>query len=168
MREIPLTRGMVAIVDDEDYEVLAAYKWMATEKRGKFYAQRSVGPRNDRKTIAMHRVVMNAGPEDFVDHRHGNTLDNRKGVSLRKCTRAQNQRNRHARNSASGYKGVCFLARCKSNPWRAEIFVDGKNVHLGYFNSDIDAAKAYDAEASKLFGEFANLNFPMESANAAV
>lgn len=168
MREIPLTRGMVALVDDEDYEALAVHKWTATEKRGKFYAQRSVGPRDDRKTIAMHRVVMNAGPDDFVDHRHGNTLDNRKEVSLRKCTRAQNQRNRHTRNSASGYKGVYFAERSKSNPWRAEIFVDGKNVHLGYFDSDVEAAKAYDAEASKLFGEFANLNFPTENADAAV
>jgi hypothetical protein len=167
MREIPLTRGMVAIVDDEDYEALAVYKWMATEKRnGKFYAVRSVGTRASRKTVAMHRVIMNAGPDDFVDHKDDNTLDNRKGISLRKCTRAQNQRNRHARNGKSGYKGVYFLARKRSKPWRAEISVDNKSVHLGYFDTDIEAAKACDAEAIARFGEFANLNFP-EIVNAA-
>lgn len=162
MREIPLTRGKIAIVDDEDYEALAVHKWMAkADRNGKFYAVRSVGPRHNRRTVAMHRVVMNAGPDDFVDHRKGETLDNRKGISLRKCTRAQNQRNRHARNSKSGYKGVCFIARDGlSKPWRSEICVDKSNIHLGYFATDVEAAKAYDAEAVARYGEFVNLNFP--------
>lgn len=158
---IALTRDQFAIVDDEDFDELSKHKWTARkDRKGNFYAVRSVGRRHDRTTVAMHRVIMNAGPDDFVDHRHGKTLDNRKVISLRKCTRAQNQRNRHARNSKSGYKGVCFLTRKRSKPWRYEISVDKKNIHLGYFATDVEAAKAYDKEALARFGEFANLNFP--------
>jgi hypothetical protein len=111
----------------------------------------------------MHRVIMEAGPSEVVDHINGDGLDNRR-INLRKCTNAENQRNIHARRSSSGYKGVTKIQRSYNlkRPWAAAISVGGargKRIHLGYFADPADAARAYDRAAQKHFGAFANLNF---------
>jgi hypothetical protein len=168
-REIQLTRGKVAVVDDEDYALVCGVPWVAAEKRGKFYAQRSVGPRGARKTVAMARLIMNAGPGLVVDHRDGNTLDNRR-ANLRLATNAQNVANqRRARPAASGFKGVRHRHHWKlKKPWCAEIDANGKHIHLGYFATAEEAAAAYDRAAVEHFGEFASTNAPAASAGRAV
>jgi hypothetical protein len=154
-RRIKLTGGKYAIVDVEDYEKLAQYDWQLYESKSKnLYAFRY----ENGKFIKMHRVIMNAPAGVFVDHRYGDGLDNRK-VNLRIVTRAQNQYNRRkiSKKTTSKYKGVHF--KKDMNKFCATIGLKGKKTHLGYFDNEIDAAKAYDEAAKKLFGDYAKLNF---------
>jgi hypothetical protein len=151
-----------AIVDPEDYQKLAEYDWQLDQSPSKNYYAVRFDP--VRKIVRMHREVMNAPAGSFVDHRHGTGLDNRK-ENLRIATRTQNVHNRRktAKQTSSKYKGVCFKRNEKK--YCAQIGYKGKRMHLGYFDNEIDAAKAYDAAAKKLFGEFARLNFPNKSQN---
>ena len=97
MREIPLTRGFVAVVDDEDYEKLQQLSWYAdTGASGLVYAARGL-PRNGsrrRDKIRMHRQILSLarGDSAHVDHKDGDGLNNRRS-NLRKCTPSQNLRN---------------------------------------------------------------------------
>jgi len=108
----------------------------------------------------MHRLVMGAVRGELVDHRHGDTLDNRKS-KLRKCSNTQNARNQrpHSDKRTSKYKGVAFMRDRGS--FRAQIMVNRKKINLGNFVDEISAAKAYDHAALKHFGEFARCNFPI-------
>jgi hypothetical protein len=105
-----------------------------------------------------HRIVMGSPLRLDVDHINGNTLDNRKS-NLRICTRKENIRNRQAsgvKNKSSQYKGVF---RCNTrNTWKARIQVDFKQIHLGSFRLEVDAARAYNEAATKYFGAYARLN----------
>jgi hypothetical protein len=156
-RVIPLTKGKVAIVDAADYAWLSQYKWSAYERRGKFYACRRKG----RRTIWMHREIVNAPKGLVVDHKDGNSLNNRAG-NLRICTPRQNGYNVRRRNWAldwaSRFVGV-FPHRDK---WYAKIGHEGREYLMGPFDTDIEAAKAYDQKAFALQGEYAYLNFPYE------
>lgn len=161
MKEIPLTQGKVALVDDADAAIVAPYKWYASRHRGTFYARTDTGGRLVRRRLAMHRVILGLGAGDGreVDHINGNGLDNRR-ANLRICTHAENLRNRGPqRNNRSGYKGVSLHPDGK---WTAHISINGsRNVrYLGLFSTPEDAARAYDAAARDLFGEYARLNFP--------
>lgn len=111
------------------------------------------------KKFYLHRMVTNC-PEDLVvDHINGNTLDNRT-QNLRNCTKLQNQYNqaKHKGKRHSKYKGVTFRENLKSRPWEAFIYADQKSKRLGYFATEIEAAKAYDDAATLAYGEFAKLN----------
>ena len=151
---IPLTQGKFAIVDAEDYDWLSQYKWCAVKSRETFYAQRW----SNGRVVGMHRVIMHAPKGVICDHKNHNGLDNRKS-NLRLCTSAQNQYNKRPKKGcASRYKGVVLRSDCKR--WRARIGFNGKRIHLGDFDNQMEAAMAYDNKAVELFGEFAWLNFP--------
>jgi len=159
-RLIPLTKGKYAIVDPDDYYWLSEYKWYAFRAGNKFYATRKRrGPKGiKRKTIGMHREVANT-PENMVcDHINGKPLDNRK-TNLRPATRQQNSWNmsKPLKASCSKYKGVAFHKREKK--WSAQIIIDGRQISLGTFEDETEAAKEYDKAAKKYFGQFAKLNF---------
>lgn len=148
-RLIPLTQGQNAIVDVEDFERLCKWNWCAHWKPriNSFYAVRSDG------FTSMHRAVIGPDSEE-IDHRSHDSLDNRK-QNLRQCTRAQNQYNRKVnRNNKSGFKGV----RWEKDQWRSRIKINGKLLHLGFFRSKEEAAKAYDDAAKIHFSDFAHLN----------
>lgn len=155
MREIPLTQGRVAHVDDADYEQVACHKWFFCEVRkgtGKGYAVRTV---NDR-CVYMHRVVADAPRGMQVDHIDGDRLNNAR-ANLRLATLRDNRRNNHGyANNKSGFKGVGW--HTKAGKWVARITVNNKPKHLGLFVDRIDAARAYNAAALIHFGEFACLN----------
>jgi len=121
-------------------------------------SKRVKGKRVKRKTIMMHRFILNAPRHLVVDHINHNGLDNRKS-NLRLCTRAENSRNRRSfNNKSSRYKGVSWDKQRKL--FLAAIRCNGKYYNLGRFKSETAAAKAYDKKTRELFGEFAYLNFP--------
>jgi hypothetical protein len=154
--EVLLTKGAVAIINDEDYEIVSKYKWCVTKHGNSFCAQTNVRIDGKRKTLRMHQLIMEAKGGQFVDHINGNGLDNRR-ENLRFCTNAQNQMNQRTTKNISGYKGVFWYPRY--NKWISKICYNKKEYFLGYFTDKIEAAKAYDAKAEELFGEFACLNF---------
>ena len=153
MKEIQLTQGKVALVDDEDFEWLNQWRWLYVSVG---YAARMSGTEK-RKMIYMHTMILNTPKGMEGDHINADKLDNRR-LNLRNCSHAENNQNNRLRsNNTSGYKGV---SRTKSGlKWRAYIKYNYKRKHLGEFDNIEDAARAYDAEAIKLFGEFAHSNF---------
>lgn len=160
MKEIPLTRGKVAIVDDEDYERLCGYKWRAMFSRctDSYYAVRSAPMVNGKcDTILMHREIMGAKSGEQVDHINHNTLDNRRSANLRVCTARQNRANERIRSTnTSGYKGVSWdKSRGK---WLARASVNGKLKNVGRYETAREAAIAHDTASVEHNGEFACTN----------
>lgn len=155
MKQIPLSRGLFATVDDDMYDHLMQWKWHVVCNDGKWYAARKAS----RKTIYLHREIMGVTDRNIqVDHRDDDGL-NCQRYNLRKCTGSQNMMNRgKQKNNTSGYKGV-FLDKRRCT-YFAGIRVQGKNKFFGSFTDPIEAARAYDARARELHGEFARLNFP--------
>lgn len=156
MIEIPLTRGQVALIDDEDFELVSRHKWCAwwNPNTKSFYALTNIRkPDGKRTMLKMHRLIMNAQPGEEVDHINHLTLDNRKS-ELRLCTGSQNQHNAGKRaDNTSGYKGVAWHKN--NQKWQAKIKLNGKNKHLGYFTTPELAYEAYCKSAHELHGEFA-------------
>lgn len=149
-KQIPLTQGKFATVDDADYDWLAKHKWTYDYKG---YAMR----RSANVTIYMHRVVLNASGPVMVDHVNGDGLDNRR-ENLRIVTAAQNNYNRHPekRPKTSCYKGVSLNR--KSNRWQVHIKKGDERRYLGLYDNEQDAARAYNAAARHYFGEHAFVN----------
>jgi len=159
-RRIPLSQGKFAIVDPDEYYRLSEYKWSASRVYNKFYAVRT-GPAEKgrrKKTIRMHREIVDIPDGLECDHINGNSLDNRK-ANLRPATRQQNCWNNRKRRprSLSKYKGVSYSSR--GRPWKAMLTVNGKFIYLGSFDTQTQAAKEYDKAAKKYFGQYAKLNF---------
>lgn len=153
MKEIPLTRGLVALVDDEDYDSLSPHKWYAFKhsEHCTVYAGRKLTAEGN--ILRMHRIILSAPSGLDVDHVNGDGLDNRR-CNLRIATRSQNCHNRGAgRNNKSGYKGVCW--HTQAGRWVAQIGIGGKRKHLGLFASPEEAYAVYCAAAKELHGEFA-------------
>lgn len=159
MKEIKLTQGKTALVDDEDFERVNQFKWYASSaKSGLWYARRNVTVDvGKQKTIRLHQFVMPGHRQ--IDHKNGNGLDCQKH-NLRPSTGAQNQANQkpQTKRKSSKFKGVSFHKL--TGLWQASITKVQKQKHLGCFASEEAAARAYDNAAKELFGEFARLNFP--------
>lgn len=150
--EIKLTQGQIALLDDADYELVSMYKWSAVKSnKYEYYATAFING----KSIRMHRYLLQATITDIVDHKNGNTLDNRR-ENIRLCTHQENQRNRHRTVGKSKYRGVTWTGNIKK--WRARLTVDGRKIHLGYYTLEEEAAEAYDKKALAVFKEFASLN----------
>ena len=157
MKEIQLTQGFVALVDDEDFERVNQFRWHASRNGKNIYAERSMTIDSKTKNKLMHREIMKAGNKVEIDHIFGDGLDNRK-KNLRICTHSQNLLNSSKyKHSSSKYKGVYFGKTQKK--WISQISINGKNKHLGCFDNEIDAAKQYNIFAKEYYGEFARLNF---------
>jgi len=103
-------------------------------------------------------LIMRTPRNMQIDHKNHNKLDCRR-KNMRICTNAQNQHNRVAFGGSSKYKGVCWVNHLKK--WCAQIKINNKSLHLGLFVDEIKAAKSFDKAATKYYGEFAYLNYPM-------
>jgi hypothetical protein len=153
VRHIALTRGKFALVDAADYEWLSQYRW-SCRGGGNPYAARFQG----NKVIWMHREIMQTPPDKVCDHIDTVGLNNRR-CNLRNCDRRDNVHNLSKGNRGSScFKGV-YWDKCLKK-WCAKICCDYQVYRLGVFDSEIDAALAYDKKARELFGPFAYLNFP--------
>jgi len=155
MEEIILTQNKVALIDDEDYDLIKKYKWCTSNYHGHYYAATEVNNR----TIKMHRLILNVPEYLDVDHIDNNGLNNQKS-NIRICTASQNAMNTKKHSDArSKYKGVWICKDGKTFRIRAGIRVNNKLINLGTFKNEEQAARAYDDAAIKYFGEFANINF---------
>lgn len=163
--EVQLSNGMVALVDAEDAERVKRYSWSCRSNRGGYVygaSYRSAGGAWCK--YQLHRWIIGAKPGEVVDHIDGNPLNNQR-ANLRITDRLGNSRNRRALRSVShGFKGIYQI---HNGRWAArinagELKSDGRHrkIHLGYFDTAEEAARAYDEAARKHFGEFAALNFP--------
>lgn len=152
MKEIPLSRGLSTLVDEDVYEWASKFKWHAVAGRGhKLYAARR--DRAGRRRF-LHKEICNSAPGQVVDHRDGNGLHNWR-TNLRPASFSQNAANRPPA-SGRAYKGVRWN-RSKRR-FEANIRVKGKRRWLGLFKTPQAAAAAYDAAAVKQWGEFAWVN----------
>jgi len=167
MKEIKLSKGRwhpsansdryVALVDNEDYEYLNQFNWHVVFRKDCKVPSEIQGYVLG-EYIKMHRLVMKVSDSKVcIDHADGNPLNNQK-YNLRACTHTQNMANRKVpANNKSGYKGVSWHKQ--HGKWYASISANRKLIFLGLFADLIEAAKAYDAKAKEIHGEFANLNF---------
>lgn len=140
--------GCDVLVDAEDYRWLKWFRWRISHG----YAVCNSGP--------MHRIIVDATSDWLVDHKNRNRLDNRK-ENLRLATALQNVVNRAKSTSAkaSQFKGVYIIPSShRKKPWRARIRINGRHVSLGYFETELAAAAAYNQAALERHGEFAVLN----------
>lgn len=159
-REIPLTKGFVAVVDAEDASLVAGYVWRAliSKTRETPYAAAHVVEGGRQRTVLMHRLIMATPDDQVVDHRDGDGLNNRRS-NMRNCVHQQNMWNRRRQRGSSQYKGV----RRQRNRWVAQIVHCNATIYLGTHGLEVEAAHAFDLAARELRGEFAALNFPDRS-----
>jgi len=167
-RWVALTKGMFALVDETDFVDVSRWNWCVMECVGLWYAMRGRTPEEvlssgKKAPVLLHRYLLHE-PFEEVDHRNGDGLDNRR-ENLRASTHAQNMMNSPSRVGSSRFKGVS-LSRGR---WRATIRDDYRTVHLGRFDTEKEAAHAYDEAARRLHGsEFARVNFPRGGERSAL
>lgn len=152
MRNIQLTKGVVALIDNADFKLVSKHKWYLGSHG---YAVTTVAAG---KKVLMHRLLMNPPAKQCVDHINGEKLDNRR-PNLRNCTPSQISRNGVGWGK-SGYKGVYLMKTPYKlrKPWQAHISFDGRKYHLGFLAKDKEAAAAYNEAATKHYSQFARLN----------
>ncbi len=156
MKLIPLTKGLFAKVDEEDFEYLSQFKWQVMRCSTSLYASRHLRGAGVDTKILMHREILNPQKGLVVDHINYDGLDNRRS-NMRICTKSGNNKNRRkAANCTSQYLGVYFHRHTKK--WMAQSNWMRKHIYIGIYNTEEEAAMAYNEVALKQAGEFAILN----------
>ena len=142
------SKGQPFYFDIEDYDKIKEYKWRISLDGYVVSAATK-----DHKEIRMHRLIMDCPKGKVVDHINHCKSNNCKN-NLRICTHSENMKNKKkSKNNTSGITGVTWKKRDKR--WEAQITVDNKIIHLGYFKTIEEAAKARKEAEIKYFGEFA-------------
>jgi len=148
MKMIPLTRGLFAMVDDDDYDRLMLNKWYAAKQPKTFYAARTIVVDGKKTNIWMHREINETPDGLFTDHKDGDGLNNQK-ANLRSVTHQDNMVNcaRHKIGS-SRYRGVSW--HISNRAWIAQITINRRNIYVGSFPTEDEARAAYDIKRSEL------------------
>ena len=156
-KQILLTQGQFTIVDDEDFDWLNQWKWYVHNKKHTNYAARTEYSNGKSTKIYMHRIILGVQGYNLTDHVNRNGLDNRL-CNLRICTPKQNCMNRRPTGKTSKRKGVYYNSQ--KQKWIAQICYKRKRIstYIGSYITEKAAAKAYNAKALELFGEFAYCN----------
>lgn len=160
MREIPLSRGKVALVDDADYEWLNQWKWYANQYGRTFYAVRSVRREDGSWTTQYMHALIAGTPAGFeTAHINGDGLDNRRS-NLLSGTTAANQHGfrRRDRRNKSGFRGVSWNKEMQK--WQVHMQHEGHRIYLGLFKVKENAASAFDIKARELGWPEEGMNFP--------
>lgn len=160
VREVTLTQGMVALVDECDFALVSRFSWRPYRGHRTWYARTEI---KRGRFVRMHRMILNAPDGVLVDRRNCNGLDNTRH-NIRLCTTSQNCCNQRPfiRPKSSRFKGVHWHKG--GAKWAAEIVRHNKKYHIGLFTDEVEAAIAYDSAALIHHGDFARLNFPVEVA----
>lgn len=171
-REIPLSSrkypGLVALIDEADYELVGQFQWRPSVcGESLVYARANPNTEAGQGSVLLHRLLLGLTGDSsrnlVGDHINRDGLDNRRS-NLRTCEQSSNLWNRRSnQRGSSKFKGVHWHA----TKWCVQISCNNKRLHLGSFDNEVIAALAYDAAARELHGEFARLNFPLESERAA-
>lgn len=164
MKEIQLTQGMVALVDDKDFEYLSQWKWFYTRAKNEHtgYARKKLRCPNTGKRInhSMHTLLMGPGKDQCVDHIDGNGINNQRS-NLRVCSARENawNRRRMTTKKLKANKGVTIIKNRKGTPsyWIARIGVHGERLYLGTFKTKELAEMAYAEAAHKYHKHFARV-----------
>ena len=155
---ITTSSGYEALIDDEDWDKIKDFAWHINKRGTNLYVVSSKFKNGKRENYKLHRLLLSAPPGMQVDHIDGNSLNNHKS-NLRLCTNQQNTCNSKksfAGNPSSQYKGVCFYKKHKK--WKSQIMFNYKQINLGLFSTELEAAIAYNNAAVRLHGEFARIN----------
>ena len=158
VKEIPLQNGMVALVDDEDYERCKEHFWSVTSCETVLSVTTNVIVDDIRTTISLQRFIMqlNTGDGNVISFRDGDKLNCQKENLIVADRKIVARKARGQRNTSSKYKGVTWDKSLFK--WRAAIKVDGKRKHLGCFIEEDEAAIAYNKAVLEYFGEDAYQN----------
>jgi hypothetical protein len=159
--EIPLSKGYVALIDDEDAHRTQRHNWHARAAKNGVYAQGKVNGRG----VRLHRFILEAPHGMLVDHINRDTLDCRRS-NLRICTKSQNNANSIRRNKL-GFKGITQQLHRRKVRYMSVITCNGTHSCGPWRDAPETAARDYDEMARRLHGEFARLNFPLEGERAA-
>ena len=161
MKEIYLTRGKIAFVDEDDFRRANQFSWQAQKIQNGWIVKRGIWDATTRnnRSQSLASFLLNLPTGIRADHIDGNPFNNSR-KNLRVCTKTENDRafRRKAAGKSSRFRGVCW--RSRQSRWTAQIESAGVYIHIGSFQKEEDAAHAYDAKAKELFGEFSHLNFP--------
>lgn len=157
-RIIYLTKGQSCLIDEADYEQVKQYRWHAQEREGVYYAAATIKTQEGKTMLlALDRFILGLLPSDKrrALHKNWNRLDNRR-VNLSIATRNEVMfMRKKAPNTSSRFLGVY---KHKSGRWQAHIVSDGYMNYLGLYESEVDAARAYNEMAVSFFGAAAKLN----------
>jgi hypothetical protein len=153
-----LISGSTIFIDSDDFEKFNKYSWHIFRREGKTSYARTdaIGADGHWHALYLHRLITDAKPGQYIDHKNRNGLDCRKS-NLRFCSMRENALNQKIRTTnTSGYKGVTHSRNNKR--WIAQTKLYGKRIYIGIFDTKEEAAKAYADYAFANFGEFARLS----------